>query len=189
MALSSIKRAAGMIDGRGLAIGGLVTGYISLVFGAIFGIAFAAGLSAPVILKQRQAADRTEKISHMMAVSQAFIDFKAKTGSFPADALAQSKPEFSGMRGSKVLEQLEAAGTITDLEAKLAVRKVYAGDWLYFTGPDAGSPSSEPLLMSPPIGMKRLVIYRDGAVKQESTPHAESLMMEPNVKIHSPVKR
>lgn len=145
MALSSIKRAGGMIDGKGMAIGGLVTGYISFL---IVGIAALSGLAAPVILKQRQAADRTAKMVEVQEISRALSEYKAKYASFPRD-----------------LNQLEAEGLITDLDGKLAVKKTHAGDWYYFLNPSVPSANDQPLLVSPEFGRKHLVILQDTTVR------------------------
>ncbi|MEP4077916.1 prepilin-type N-terminal cleavage/methylation domain-containing protein [Haloferula sp.] len=48
-------------------------------------IAALAGLSAPMILRQRKAADRTEAISNAKQIGLALLEFDQEFGSFPDD--------------------------------------------------------------------------------------------------------
>jgi len=85
LALGRIKRSAGAQSGGGMAIAGLVTGYVGLF---IFGIAVLAGLTAPLVIRQRKKADQTEAISNARSFGVALFEFKEEYGSYPNDATA-----------------------------------------------------------------------------------------------------
>ena len=56
-------------------------------------IAALAGLSAPMILRQRKAADRTEAISNAKQLSLALLEFDQEFWSFPDDTTAEQMQE------------------------------------------------------------------------------------------------
>ncbi|MEK7952972.1 type II secretion system protein [Luteolibacter soli] len=81
-------------------------------------IAALAGLSAPVILKQRKAADRTEAINNVKQINLSFIDFDNDYGSFPDNDTAAdvkdatgSSLNFGGTFSNDYFRQMIAAGT------------------------------------------------------------------------------
>jgi len=59
-------------------------------------IAALAGLSAPVILKQRKAADRTEALNNVRQIGISLIDFDSEYGSFPDNNTAEDVKEATG---------------------------------------------------------------------------------------------
>ncbi len=59
-------------------------------------IAALAGLSAPVILKQRKAADRTEAINNVKQIGLALFEFDSEYGSFPDNNTAEDVKEATG---------------------------------------------------------------------------------------------
>lgn len=80
-------------------------------------IAALAGLSAPVILKQRKAADRTEAISNAKQIGLALFEFDSEYGSFPDNNTAQDVKEatgtaldFGGQFSNDYFRQLIATG-------------------------------------------------------------------------------
>ena len=161
-AMSSIKRANGSLEGKGMALAGLITGYFSFL---IIGVAFVSGLAAPVLLKQRQAADRVEAVNHLRQLGLGLFDFDSEYGSFPSEALATDDAKFSSLTGRHILDQLEAAGSVKEVDDLLALKKVYSGDWFYF--PPTAKGTSPPIIMiSPPIGHRRLVLKMDNSVSQ-----------------------
>lgn len=163
LALSSIKRANGDLEGKGMAIAGLITGYLSVL---IIGVAFLSGLAAPVILKQRHAADRVEVTNHLRQLGVGLSTFNADFGSFPSEALARDDAKLSGLTGRRILDQLEVGGSVRDVDDLIAFRKVYHGDWLYFPPMAKESSPSPFILISPPIGHIRMALKRDNSVSQ-----------------------
>ena len=59
-------------------------------------IAALAGLSAPVILKQRKAADRTEALNNVRQIGLSLFEFDAEYGSFPDNNTAEDVKEATG---------------------------------------------------------------------------------------------
>ncbi len=59
-------------------------------------IAALAGLSAPVILKQRKAADRTEALNNVRQVGLALFEFDSEYGTFPDNNTAEDVKEMTG---------------------------------------------------------------------------------------------
>lgn len=186
-ALSAIKRANGILQGSGMAIAGLVTGYIGLIFGVIFGVAFAAGLSAPLILKQRHAADRAECISHLKSTYAALKQFEVEYGALPSDAMAAKDAKFSGLTGSRVLDQLEVAGKVMETDDLLKMPRYAKGDWYYF--PDAAPARTDILIISPEIGTDRIALRADGSVDVQMSPLLESHAASPGTVTIPPTKK
>lgn len=87
LALGKIKRSAGAQSGGGLAIAGLVTGYFGF---CILGIAVLAGLTAPLVIRQKKKAVQTEAVSNARQIGLALSEFEAEYGSYPDDATAQA---------------------------------------------------------------------------------------------------
>lgn len=187
MALAAIKRSGGMLTGTGMSITGLVTGYLSML---IVPIAFLAGLAAPVILKQRQAADRVEATNNVKILNLALIDFDNEYGGFPSNELAKEEPKFAGLRGTRVLEQLEAGGCVKDLDQLLAVRGKPDAKWYYFPGisSSSGNPS-QPVLITPAVGDKVVVLRIDGSAKPEYASSLSRMDLTGAVEIPAPRKK
>ena len=59
-------------------------------------IAALAGLSAPVILKQRKAADRTEALNNVRQIGLALFEFDSEYGTFPDNNTAEDVKEATG---------------------------------------------------------------------------------------------
>lgn len=163
LALSDIKKTGK--EGRGLAIGGLVTSYL-LTF--IVGIAAVAGMAAPMILKQRQAAQRTEMISNMKRFGLALMEFEQEFGSYPSRATKDEVAEATGatipIDGVQVLEQFEAYG-LSDSPDLFSVPQSAHGNWVYYSYEGGSSDPSRPILVSPAVGRKRLVMKGDLSVE------------------------
>ncbi|GAA5482927.1 hypothetical protein Hsar01_02153 [Haloferula sargassicola] len=163
LALSDIKKTGK--DGRGLAVAGLVTSYVLMV---LVGISALAGLAAPMILRQKQAAERTLVITNMKRISMHLIEFDVEYGSYPnreTKELVQTETEVTlPIDGIHPFEQLEAAG-VEDLTTVLTVPKMAAGEWIYYSY-EGGTPAADrPVLVSPAVGRKRLVLSADASVE------------------------
>jgi competence protein ComGC len=66
IALSKINRSGGMLGGRGLAIGGLVTGYISLAL-----IPVLVAMAIPNVIKARDTAQKNACINNLRVIDTA----------------------------------------------------------------------------------------------------------------------
>ncbi len=80
-------------------------------------IAALAGLSAPVIMKQRKNADRTEATNNIRQIGLSLMEFDAEYGSFPDNNTAEDVKDatgtelnFSGSFSNDYFRQLLAAG-------------------------------------------------------------------------------
>lgn len=70
MAYSRIKRSAGALTGQGLAIGGLVTGYIGIAWAIVF-IPMMAAIAIPNFVKARDTAQRNACINNLRQIDGA----------------------------------------------------------------------------------------------------------------------
>lgn len=186
MALSVIKRSGGRLKGSGLAITGLITGYLSIL---ILPIAILAGLAAPVILKQRQKADLTESVQNTRMLHLAFIGFDSEYGSFPSDELAKEVPKFAGLTGPRVLEQLEVAGMVDDVDRLLAAKAAPGSKWYYFPSMTSSGKFDQRLLMGPVIGDRYATLRIDGSVKAEPSASLSPADITGSVEIPVPQKK
>lgn len=85
LARGKIKRSAGLRTGEGLALAGLICGYIGFF---VIGVAFIAGLTAPLIIRQRKKADQTETINNARQIGIALFEFQTEYGSGPNESTA-----------------------------------------------------------------------------------------------------
>lgn len=161
MALSAIGKSNGALAGRRMSITGLITGYLTIL---ILPIAALAGLALPVIMKQKAAAERAESSSGLGQIGRALFEFEREYGTFPSDDLATEEEEFSGLTGVRLLDQLEAAGMVTEIDRLLAVGRRWNGDWLYFPGGTTSASGNAPVLISPEIDGRRIVLRVDQSV-------------------------
>ncbi len=83
MAWSRIKHSAGALQGGGLAIGGLVTGYVSLAL-AIFLIPMLSAIAIPNFVKAREAAMKNACVNNLRQIEAAkgqwALELKKSTG-------------------------------------------------------------------------------------------------------------
>ncbi len=113
LALGKIKRSGGTQAGGGLAIAGLVTGYLGF---CILGIAVLAGLTAPLVIRQKKKADQTEAVSNARAIGIALFEFESEYNSYPNDATAAvvadatTTPQISGHSSNARFRQLIRSG-------------------------------------------------------------------------------
>ena len=113
LALGKIKRSGGSQSGGGLAIAGLVTGYLGF---CIFGIAVLAGLTAPLVIRQKKKADQTEAVSNARQIGIALFEFESEYSSYPNDATAAAvadattTPKISGNSSNARFRQLIRSG-------------------------------------------------------------------------------
>lgn len=153
MAMSRARREGG---NAGRAKLGLIFGYGSLAMIPL--IAALAGLTAPLIMRQKQKAEQAECTTHVRQIGMALEHYRMDHGSFPPD-----------------LKVLETEGIVENLEAYLRVRPNNSGDWLYFPKADTTKPNS-PLLISPAIDNKHVVLLVDLTVRPENKTNLPALV-------------
>ncbi len=124
---------------------GLIFGYASLVLIPI--IAALAGLTAPMIIRQRQKADQMECVLQARQIGLALEEYASDHNAYPPD-----------------LEKLESEQILEDVDKLLRLRNPgRGGEWLYNPRADREKPDA-PVLISPPAGNKRAVLRVDGSV-------------------------
>jgi len=72
LALSDIKRSAGRLAGRGMAIGGLVTGYIGV---SIIPFLIIAAIAIPNLLRSRMAANEASAVGSLHTYNTAMVTY------------------------------------------------------------------------------------------------------------------
>jgi type II secretory pathway pseudopilin PulG len=165
MAHSQIKKSGGRIAGAGMATAGLILGYGCII--AIPVIAAIAGLLAPLVTRSVKKADQVECVSNVRQVGTALAQYEAENGQYPSD-----------------LKALDSAGITTNIDSLLAVRGSRRGEWLYF--PAKGTENlSMPLLISPEIDRKRIVLQKDQSVDILPQSKADTLILSAGI---SPVR-
>ena len=75
LALSEIKQSAGRVIGRGLAIGGLVTGYLGL---SILPLLIIAAIAIPNLLRSRMAANEASAVGTLRTYNTALVSYAAQ---------------------------------------------------------------------------------------------------------------
>ncbi len=79
-------------------------------------IAALAGLTAPMVIRQRKKADQTEAVNNARQIGMALFEFETEYGSFPDDATAKAvfeatdTPQVSGIKSNDRFRQLMRAG-------------------------------------------------------------------------------
>lgn len=113
IARGNIKRSYGQQTGAGFALAGIITGYLGTL---IIGVAMLAGLTAPMVIRQRKKADQTEAVSNARSMGFALLEFQNDYGGFPDASTARlladrtSTPEISGSSSNARFRQLFGAG-------------------------------------------------------------------------------
>jgi len=195
LALSGIKKSNGRQTGQGLAVAGLICGYLMSV---IFVIAMLAGLTAPMVIQMKKKGDRAEAINSARQIGLAMMQFEADYGSYPSDATAKSVAEESntdpesGTSSNAYFRQIIRSG-IVDSEFPFycrasRVRKPdgnTSGDsalepgecgFAYVSNLDPKGETPRPLAMAPfvpgttdfdpmPYDGKAIVLWTDGSVR------------------------
>jgi type IV pilus assembly protein PilA len=120
LSLSDIRRSAGRLGGRGMAIAGLVLGYAGL---AIIPILIIAAIAIPNLLRSRMAANEASAVGSLRTINTACVTYATEYKSFPSSLLNL---------GPGTNPSANAAGLISDL---LASRQKSGYLFTYEPGP------------------------------------------------------
>lgn len=160
--------ARGQGDRSNKTLWGLILGYLSIAIIPV--VAFLAGLVVPLFLKQQERSERTLCLMHAREIGMMLDAYAQTQGRYPAD-----------------LRDLERAGYTPSLDSMIALRKRHVGDWLYFPNTPPQPPGA-PLLVSPPIGRRIIVLRNDLSATQEDA--SFDLPLDESVqRIPAPTKR
>lgn len=107
LSLSDIKRSAGRLGGRGMALAGLVLGYAGLSFIPILII---VAIAIPNLLRSRMAANEASSVGSLETVNSACVSYATEYKSFPR-ALADLGPGAQpGPRAANLIDPVLASG-------------------------------------------------------------------------------
>lgn len=110
LSLGDIRRSMGRVRGRGMAISGLVLGYMGLSFLPVLII---AAIAIPNLLRSKMAANEALAVASMRNMSTACTTYSASYDSYPrslADLSPNSKPS---ARGADLLTEQLASGQLS----------------------------------------------------------------------------
>lgn len=177
---SKIKKSNGALTGGGLAMAGLVTGYLSLL---VLPFAALAGLVAPIILRQQEAANWTTTTSNMEDIGLCLMEFHQEFGAFPSDDTAASvaeatRTEAGKMKGAHVFKQVEAYG-ISGVQQLFAVSSRAEGEWIYFPNSASDPDPVAIVLVSPAIRGEAMALCMDRSMKTVGEPELSRLRASP----------
>lgn len=85
-ALSKIKRSGGTLEGRGLAIAGLITGYLGIAW-AIFVIPLMLAIAIPNFVKARATAQANACVNNLRQIDAAANEFALEHGKTNGEAI------------------------------------------------------------------------------------------------------
>jgi Domain of unknown function (DUF4190) len=148
LALSRIGKSAGHLTGSGLAIGGLVTGYLTALLLVVSTIAFLAGMALPVFSEVKERGNLTKALSNAKQIGIACKIYAVDNdGKFPAK-LEELIPDYLPDASILACQYPDPA-------------KPVAYD--YFGGTEKDDPKKI-LLASPAVeGKGRVIVYVDGS--------------------------
>jgi len=195
MALSKINKSQGQLGGSGLAIAGLILGYISIALTLL--IAPLAAIATPIIIKTQKKANMINATSNAKQVFMLMVDFDQKYKSFPSDDTAIDElAGYTGKSSNDYLAQFFIAG-YTNSEKIFYVKGGSSADkkpdniintrsailssgecgFAYIKNQSTSHNLGRPLLLAPmtgnglkfdpePFGGYAIVLRIDGAVKR-----------------------
>jgi hypothetical protein len=207
LALGRIKRSGGTEGGRGLAIAGLITGYLGTF---IIGIAMMAGLTAPLVIRQRKKANQIEAISNARPIGLALLEFATEYGAYPNEATAlqvadaTETPQVTGNSSNARFRQLIRSGIIqtevifySNAQGMHPPDNVLTGDralekgecgFAFVENLDPEDATPRPIALTPfvpgtgrfdplPFDGKAVVLWTDGSVKSMTIERATGEVM------------
>ena len=164
-ALGKINRSGGILPGKGMAITGLVTGYLSIV--GLFILPVLAGLAVPVIAKVQENGQISMVINDARQVYTAIELYKEQNGSYP-DTLQE-------LVDGQFLDN-DALLSATSHSALTFDGGTPGGQLFYYVQPVPGDAADSTLLISDCSfssyrgdgNVRRVVAYLDGSVRTDN---------------------
>ena len=155
LALSHIGKSAGRLTGSGMAIGGLVTGYLSSLLFVICGVAVLAGMALPVVGAVKDNARQAQAVSQLKSIGAVCrLYAEDNGGKFPAK-LEDLVPKY--LDGKILINPLAEPGGDRSFQ--------------YFGGSTA-DPADKILAATALLRHKRCLLHVDGSAEIKREPAA-----------------
>lgn len=107
LSLSEIRQSAGRLAGRGMAIAGLVLGYLGLSFIPILII---AAIAIPNLLRAKMAANEASAVGSLRTINTACATYATEHKSFPLYLANLGPGAQAGANASNLIDQALASG-------------------------------------------------------------------------------
>ncbi len=104
---SQIRRSAGRLKGEGMALAGLILGYVGIGFMTIL---ILAAIAIPNLLRSRMAANEASAVGSLRTLNTAAVTYSTECGGFPP-SLAAMGPPVNGCVTADLIDSVLAAGT------------------------------------------------------------------------------
>ena len=162
IALSQIKKSAGRLGGRGIAIAGLVLGYLGIAI--IPPILIIAAIAIPNLLRARTAANEASTVSAIRMIDTAQVTYQA---TYPAIGYARDLASLGGAEPCTA-----SAATACLIENKIAVATAPPGRNGYIFALVTSVDSSQYVVSAAPItrnqsGRRSFCSTEDGVVRAD----------------------
>ena len=122
LALSEIKKSAGRLAGQGMAVAGLVLGYIGLA--VIPFILIIAAIAIPNLLRSRMAANEASAVGSLRTINTAAVTYDA---TYPKSGYPPSLKSL-GTNGAPSSESADLIDSVLASGSKSGYRFVFTGD-------------------------------------------------------------
>jgi len=107
LSLSDIRRSAGRLGGRGMAIAGLVLGYVGL---AVLPILIIAAIAIPNLLRARMAANEASAVGSLRTINTACVTYATEYKSFPSSLANLGPGTNPSAHGAGLISDILASG-------------------------------------------------------------------------------
>jgi type IV pilus assembly protein PilA len=107
LSLSDIRKSAGRLSGRGMAIAGLVLGYLGL---AVIPILIIAAIAIPNLLRARMAANEASAVGSLRTINTACVTYATEYKTFPSSLPSLSSSSRPGANAAGLLDDVLVSG-------------------------------------------------------------------------------
>lgn len=107
LSLSDIRRSAGRLTGRGMAIAGLIFGYLGL---AIIPVLIIAAIAIPNLLRARMAANEASAVGSLRAINTSCVAYATEYKSFPPSLANLGPGRLAGAGAAGLIDGALASG-------------------------------------------------------------------------------
>jgi len=109
IARGEVRRSGGRLQGSGMALAGLILGYIGL---AVLPILIIAAIAIPNLLRSRIAANEASAVGALRTIHTACFEYRSRYNGYPASlaSLGPSPYKTPGREGADMIDAALAAG-------------------------------------------------------------------------------